>query len=135
MLLPFVLALILLTTVSCASEDRVDRLEEDIRAIQTQLSQQVRQQQSTEADVTEKLSAINESIQSADQRLSDLEKTTSDLSKSNNDMSRQISEIENKLNDRAFNGILKHPLTYLVAITILLIGVLAGVWGCRWMAR
>ena len=57
------------------------------------------------------------------------------IPKANDGMKYQISEIENKLDDRAFNRILRNPLTYLVAITILLIGVLVGVWGCRWVAR
>lgn len=135
LLLPFAVAVILLTTVSCASEDRVDRLEEDIRAIQTQLSQQVRQQQSTEADVTQKLSVISESMNSADQRLTSLETVASELSMSNNDMELQIAEIESALDDRAIKRIFKQPLTYVVAIAILLIGILMGVWGCRWKTR
>ena len=131
LLLSLTVALILLMTVSCASEDRVDRLEQDIRAMQTQLSQQMRQQQSVEVDVGQKLSAISESVNSVDQRLTNLEKTTIELSNADDDIRQHISEIESKLDARTINKILATPLEFVVAaLVILLIGILSGVWFC-----
>ena len=139
-LLPLFAALLtLLIAVSCASIDRVDRLEQDIHSLQTQVSQQMIQQQSTEADVAQRLSLIDEGLQSANQRLSSLETSASELSTSDDEMNRQISAIETKLDelsseveerfdDRAINEVLKNPLTYLVAIAILLLGLALGLW-------
>ena len=46
-----------------------------------------------------------------------------------------MSEIESRLDERAINRILMMPLTYLVAIAILLSGVVVGVWGHRLKVR
>ncbi len=135
LLLPFAVAVVLLTTACWAPNDRVDELEEDIRSLQTQVSQQAIQQQSAEADVAQKLSVIDESIHSADQRLSNLETVASELSKSNDDIKSQLSEVESRLDERAINRILVMPLTYAVAIVVLLFGILLGVWGYRWKVQ
>lgn len=128
LLLPFAVALISLMTVGCASTGRVDKLENDIRVLGGQ-------QQSAEADVTQRLSDIDERMNAADQRLTELAMVASELSKSDDDIKSRMSEIESRLDERAINRIFVMPLTYAVAITILLFGILLGVWGYRWKAQ
>ena len=139
LLLLFAVLLTLLIAVACASKDSVDRLEIDIRALENQVSQQIIQQQNIDTNVAQRLSAISERMESIDQRLSNLEAVDSALSQSIDDLSLQISELENelenrisaiegKLDDRAINRILANPLSYLVAIAILLLGLSIGVW-------
>ena len=136
LLLSFAATILLLVTAGCwASDDRVDTLEQDIRVMQAQVSRQVQQQQSVEADVTQRLSDLDERMSAADLRLMELKMVDSELSESDDDIKSRMSEIESRLDERAINRILVMPLTYVVAIMILLIGILIGVWGHRWKVQ
>ena len=73
-------------TAGCASNDRVDTLEKDIRRLGGQVSQQMIEQQSAEADVIQRLSDIDERMNAADQRLTELAMVASKLSKSDDDI-------------------------------------------------
>ena len=136
LLLSFAATILLLVTAGCwASGDRVDTLEQDIRVMQTQVSRQVQQQQSVEADVTQRLSDLDERMSAADRKLMELKTVDSELSESDDDIKSRMSEIESRFDERAINRILVMPLTYVVAIMILLIGILTGVWGHRWKVQ
>ena len=114
--LPLAAVLVLLITAGCASSDRVDTLEQDIRVMQTQVSRQVQQQQSTEASVTEQLAGINESVASIDEKLMELEATASELSDADGEIEAQLSDLQSRLDERAINRVLRMPLTYVVVI-------------------
>ena len=136
LLLSFAATILLLVTAGCwASDDRVDTLEQDIRVMQAQVARQVQQQQSVEADVTQRLSDLDERMRAAALRLTELKMVASELSESDYDIRSRMSEIESRLDERAINRILMMPLPYLVAILILLIGILIGFWGHRWKVR
>ena len=136
LLLSFAATILLLVTAGCwASDDRVDTLEQDIRVMQAQVARQVQQQQSVEADVTQRLSDLDERMRAAALRLTELKMVASELSESDYDIRSRMSEIESRLDERAINRILMMPLPYLVAILILLIGILIGFWGHRWKVQ
>ena len=132
LLLVLAAALILLMIAGCASNDRVDRLERDIRALQGQVSQQMLERQSTEASVTQQLADIDERMNASDQRLAELETGTAGFSESDDDIRSRMSEIEGRLDERAINRIFMMPLTYVVVaavlIVVLLISILIGFW-------
>ena len=132
LLLVLAAALILLMITGCASNDRVDRLEKDIRALQGQVSQQMLERQSTEASVTQRLADIDERMNASDQRLAELETGTAGFSESDDDIRSRMSEIEGRLDERAINRIFMMPLTYVVVsavlIVVLFIGILIGFW-------
>ena len=137
--LPLAAVLVLLITAGCASSDRVDTLEQDIRVMQTQVSRQVQQQQSTEASVTEQLAGINESVASIDEKLMELEATASELSDADGEIEAQLSDLKSRLDERAINRIFMMPLTYAVIISVLiavlLLGTMIGFWGHHWKSH
>ena len=125
----------LVAIAGCASQSQVDRLEEDIRLLRTQVNELSIQQQSRDAGLAESLSATDERVEALDQRISTLERVTADLSQAADETARQISDIDSQLDDRAINWVLKHWLTYAAAVVILLIGTFIGVWGHRFKVR
>ena len=135
LILGFAAASVISLTVGCASNDRVDVLERDIRSVQGQVSQQREQQQLTQADVAQQLTDINERNDSQDQRLAKIEATVSTLSDADRAMEAQIADLNDRLGDRVINLVFKHWLTYAAAVVILLLGIAMGVWGHRFKVR
>ena len=125
----------LVAIAGCASQAQVDRLEEDIRLLRTQVNELSIRQQSIDAGLTESLEATDRRVEALDQRLTALETVTASLSQAADETARRISDIDSQLDDRAINLVLKHWLSYAVAVVILLIGIFIGVWGHRFKVR
>ena len=121
----------LVAIAGCASQSQVDRLEQDIRLLRMQVNELSIQQQSIDAGLTESLEATDGRVEALDQRLTGLETVTASLSQVADETAGRISDIDRQLDDRAINWVLKHWLTYVVAVFILLIGIFIGVWGHR----
>ena len=122
---------VLLITAGCASQSQVDRLEEDVRLLEIQVKELSIQQQSIDAGLAESISATNARVESLDQRLTAQDMAITDLAQTDDETAGRISEIDSQLDDRTINSLLKHWLTYVATVAVLLTGIFIGIWGVR----
>ena len=112
----------------CASEERVNALEQRILSLETQQAQQVNQQQQTVDNIHRWIVAFDEETELIDQRLAELSEADNRLSMVDAHVKQQVSELESRLDDRMINRVLATPWKVLgPAIALLLLGILFGV--------